>query len=140
MILISAPRSSRWVAKLWRRVCRHTPFLMPAPSAASWNSRLSWRVVIGWPDWRPGNSQRFLRGGVFDLQPDHFAGSQAAAIAKTERDAGLEARGNSQHATRLVWTHHLRDLLGLAEGIDLGCKIQPPPRHAKKKIYPSHDA
>src|SRR3984893_2083598 len=68
---------------------------------------------------------------MFDLQPDHFAGSQAAAIAKTERDAGLEARGNSQHATRLVWTHHLRDLLGLAEVIDLGCKIQPPQRHAE---------
>src|SRR6202163_2720557 len=57
-------RSSRCVAKLWRSVCRHTLFLIPAPSAASWNSRLSWRVDIGWPGLLPGNSQRSWRGVV----------------------------------------------------------------------------
>src|SRR5882672_12370652 len=38
---------------------------------------------------------------MLDLQPNHFAGTQAAPIAKTECHAGLEARGNGQHATRL---------------------------------------
>src|SRR6202045_4700003 len=77
---------------------------------------------------------------VLDLQTDHFAGTQAAAIAKTERHAGLEARGNSQHATRLVWRHHLRNFLRLAEVINLGRKIQPPQRHAEQELYSGHDA
>ena len=33
--------------KLWRSACSVTLFLIPAASAASWNRRLSWRVVIG---------------------------------------------------------------------------------------------
>ena len=56
---------------------------------------------------------------VFDLQPDDLAGTKAAAIAKTERHAGLEARGNSQYATRFVWRHHLRDLLRAVDMLDL---------------------
>src|ERR1019366_9819702 len=52
---------------------------------------------------------------MLDLQPDYFAGTQAAPIAKTECHAGLEARGNGQHTTRLVRTHYLRNLLGLAD-------------------------
>ena len=39
-------------------------FLIPAASAASWNRRLSWRVVIGLPGLRPGNSQRSWTGVV----------------------------------------------------------------------------
>src|SRR4030088_1815549 len=62
MIVISVPRSSRWVAKLWRSACSVTLFLIPAASAASWNRRLSWRVVIGLPGLRPGNSQRSCTG------------------------------------------------------------------------------
>src|SRR5713226_6104506 len=62
MILISVPRSSRWVAKLWRSACSVTLFLIPAASAASWNRRLSWRVVIGLSGLRPGNSQRSSSG------------------------------------------------------------------------------
>ena len=65
------------------------------------------------------------------FQPDDLAGTKAAAIAKTERHAGLEARGNSQYATRFVWRHYLRDLLRLTQVIDLGRKLQPPQRHAK---------
>src|SRR6516164_7533825 len=42
--------------------CRLTPFLIPAASAASWNSRLSWRVDIVLPRLAPGNSQRSSRG------------------------------------------------------------------------------
>ena len=57
------PPSSRWVAKLWRSVCTVTCFLIPAASAASWNNRLSWRVVIGLPTtFLLGNSQRSCRG------------------------------------------------------------------------------
>src|SRR5882762_2292700 len=77
---------------------------------------------------------------VLDLQPDHFAGTQAATAAKAERHAGLEARGNGQHAPRLVRAHHLRNLLGLADVIDLGRKIQPPQRHAEQEPQPGHDA
>src|SRR5216684_5469539 len=33
---------------------------------------------------------------VLDLQPDHFAGTQAAAIAKTEQHANLEATCDGQ--------------------------------------------
>src|ERR1700674_5741732 len=62
MILISVSSSSRWVAKLWRSACSVTPFLIPAAAAASWNRRLSWRVVIGLPALMPGNSQRSCRG------------------------------------------------------------------------------
>ena len=169
MILISVPRSSRWVAKLWRSACSVTPFLIPAASAASWNRRLSWRVVIGLPSLLPGNSQRSCQGrsgiatrwahlpplaqqierlgrqhdvailaalglldandllravDMLDLQPDHLAGAQAAAIAETEQHAGLEAAGDGQQAPRLVRAHHLRDLLRLTEVIDLGGKIQ----------------
>ena len=43
-----------------QRMQRHA-FLIPAASAASWNRRLSWRVVIGLPRLRPGNSQRSSR-------------------------------------------------------------------------------
>src|SRR3954447_11148384 len=56
---------------------------------------------------------------MLDLQPDHLAGAQAAAIAETEQRAGLEARGHGQQAPRLVRAHHLRYLLRLAEVIDL---------------------
>src|SRR5271165_3352842 len=66
MIRISVPRSSRWVAKLWRSACSVTVFLIPAASAASWNRRLSWRVVIGLlaalPDFLLGKSQRSCTG------------------------------------------------------------------------------
>jgi len=70
----------------------------------------------------------------------HFAGTQAAAIAEAQHDAGLEATGDSQQTTSLVRAHHLRDLLGLAQVIDLGNKIQPPQRHAHQELHPSHDA
>src|SRR5271166_2362005 len=49
MILISVPRSSRWVAKLWRSACSVTAFLIPAASTASWNRRLNWRVTLPKP-------------------------------------------------------------------------------------------
>src|SRR5262249_34447822 len=76
---------------------------------------------------------------VFDLQPDHLAGAQAAAVAETEHHARLEAVGDSQQATRLVRAHHLRNLLRLAQVIDLGRKIQPPQRDAKQEPHPGHD-
>ena len=57
MILISVPRSSRWVAKLWRSACSVTSFdLGFIDRLVEQNS--SWRVVIGVPGRRPGNSQR----------------------------------------------------------------------------------
>src|SRR5580704_6193790 len=56
---MSVPRSSRWVAKLWRSVCRESVLRSPAAFAACLNSRPNWRVVSGQRLLRPGNSQRW---------------------------------------------------------------------------------
>src|SRR5580693_5860867 len=40
MMRISVPRSSRWVAKLWRSACSVRPCLIPAASAASQHAHL----------------------------------------------------------------------------------------------------
>ena len=77
---------------------------------------------------------------MLDLQPDHLAGAQAAAIAETEQHTGLEVAGDRQQALGLVRAHHQRDLLGLAQMIDLGGKIQSPQRHAEQEPQPGHDA
>src|ERR1700720_2600613 len=77
---------------------------------------------------------------MLDLQSDHFAGAQAAAIAEAQHDAGLEARRDRPPATRLRRAYYLWDLLGLAKVIDLGRKIQPPQRHAHQELHPGHDA
>src|SRR5271170_6218980 len=76
---------------------------------------------------------------MLDLQPDHLAGAQAAAIAETEQHANLEAAGDSQQAPGLVLAHHQRNLLGLTDVIDLGGKVQSPQRHAKQEPQPGHD-
>jgi hypothetical protein len=47
MTRMSVRRSSRWVAKLWRRVWSETRLSSAAAIAAAWQTRLSWRVVIG---------------------------------------------------------------------------------------------
>ncbi len=39
-------------------ICVSAGLVIPAAAAASWNRRLNWRVVIGRPARRPGNSQR----------------------------------------------------------------------------------
>src|SRR5215467_6019278 len=49
--------SSRWVAKLCRKVCSETRLLISAICLAAWQARLSWRVVIGCAGSRPGNNQ-----------------------------------------------------------------------------------
>src|SRR5258708_24227682 len=77
---------------------------------------------------------------MLDLQPDHLAGAQAAAIAETKQRADLEVVGDGEQPPRLVRAHHQRDLLGLADVIDLGRKIQSPQRHAKQEPQPGHDA
>src|SRR6516164_7397366 len=77
---------------------------------------------------------------MFDLQPDHLAGAQPAAIAETEQKASLEAAGDGQQALRLIRTHHQRNLLRLAEVIDLGRKVQSPQCHAEQEPQPGHDA
>ncbi len=77
---------------------------------------------------------------MLDLQPDHLARAQTAAIAETEQHADLEAAGDGQQPPRLVPAHHQRDLLRLTEVIDLGGKIQSPQRHAEQEPQPGHDA
>src|SRR5260370_40383895 len=65
---------------------------------------------------------------MLDLQPDHFASTQAAAITETEQHADLEVLSDGQQALRLVRSHPQRHLLGLSEAIDLGGKIPSPHR------------
>src|SRR4029077_5264638 len=77
---------------------------------------------------------------VLDLQPDHLAGAQAAAIAETKQHAHLEAARDREQAPGLVRAHHQRNLLRLTEVINLGRKIQSPQRHAKQEPQPGHDA
>jgi hypothetical protein len=77
---------------------------------------------------------------MLDLQPDHLAGAQAAAIAETEQRADLEIAGDGQQPLRLVRAHHQRDLLGLANVIDLARQIQSQQCHAEQEPQPGHDA
>ena len=77
---------------------------------------------------------------VLDLQPDHLAGAQAAAIAETEQHAHLEAARNREQPPRLVLAHHQRNPLRLAEVINLGRKVQPPQCYAEQELHPGHDA
>src|SRR5207253_9082376 len=77
---------------------------------------------------------------MLDLEPDHLAGAQAAAVAETEQGADLEVAGDGEQATRLVRAHHQRYLLRLTDVIDLGGKIQSPQCHAEQEPQPGHDA
>src|SRR5947209_18762620 len=87
------------------------------------------------------NANDLLRAvDMLGLEPHDLAGAQAAAIAEAEQDADLEAAGDGKEPAHLVRAHHLRNLLGLAQVINLGSKIEPPQRHAEQKPHPSHDA
>src|SRR5216684_2060471 len=77
---------------------------------------------------------------VLDLEPDHLAGTQAAAIAEAEQYAHLEAAGDREQAARLVLAHHQRNLLRLAEVINLGRKVRPPQCYAEQELHPGHNA
>src|SRR6516225_6626704 len=77
---------------------------------------------------------------MLDLQPDHLAGAQAAAIAETEQRADFEVAGDGQQPPRLVRAHHQRYLLRLTDVIYLSGKIQSPQCHAKPTPHPRHDA
>ena len=66
---------------------------------------------------------------VADPEPHHLAGAQAAAIGEAEQHAKLEGPGDREQALGLVGADHQRDLLGLADVIDLGGEIQAPERH-----------
>ena len=77
---------------------------------------------------------------ILDLQPDHLAGTQTAAIAETEQCAYLEARGDGQQPLHLILAHHQWNLLRLTDVINLGGQIQSPQRHAKQEPQPGHDA
>src|SRR6185437_102469 len=133
MMRMSVPRSSRWVAKLWRSACSVTPFLIPAASAASWKRRLSWRVVIGLPILAALgllDANDLLRAvDMLDLQPDHLACAQSAAVAETEQNAGFEAAGDRQQPLGLVRAHDQRNLLRLTDVINLGGEVQAPQGH-----------
>jgi hypothetical protein len=77
---------------------------------------------------------------MLGLEPHDLAGAQATAIAEAEQDAGLETAGDSQEPAHLVRAHDLRNLLGLAQVIDLGSEVETPQRHPKQKPHSGHDA
>ena len=58
--------------------------------------------------------------------------AQAAAVAETKQRADLEVVGDGEQPPRLVRAHHQRDLLGLADVIDLGRKIQSLQLHTRQ--------
>src|SRR5262249_19035938 len=87
------------------------------------------------------NANDLLRAvDVFDLQPDHLAGTQAATIAKAEQHADFEGLSDCQQALRLVRAHHLWNFLWLTKVIDLGSEIRPPQCDAKQELHAGHDA
>src|ERR1700738_282154 len=77
---------------------------------------------------------------MLDLEADHLAGAQAAAVAQTEQCADLEIAGDGQQAPRLVRAHHQRYLLRLTDVIDLDRQIQSPQCHPEQEPHPGHDA
>src|SRR5215471_1151648 len=76
---------------------------------------------------------------MLDLEPDHLASTQPAAVAETEQHAHLEVPGDGQEPLGLVRAHHQRNLHRLTQVIDLGRKIQSPQRHAQQEPHPGHD-
>src|SRR6516165_2889332 len=76
---------------------------------------------------------------VLDLEPDYLAGAQPAAIAEAEQNPDLEAAGDRQEPAHLIRAQYLRNLLRLADVIDLGRKIQLAQRYAKQKPHSGHD-
>ena len=52
----------------------------------------------------------------------------------------LRLLATASRRLRLVRAHHQRDLLRLADVIDLGGQIQSPQRHAEQEPQPGHDA
>src|SRR5437879_3786836 len=60
MTRMSVSCSKRWVAKLCRRVCGATRFLIPAASAAAGTARLSWQAARMAYDRKPSGKIRPL--------------------------------------------------------------------------------
>jgi hypothetical protein len=56
----------------------------------------------------------------------HLARAQTAAIGEAEEHANLQVRGDREQAPRLVRADHQRDLLRLANVVDLPGEIGPP--------------
>ncbi len=50
-----------------------------------------------------------------------------------------ETAGYGEQPARLVWAHHLRNLVRLADVIDLGREVEPPRRHAEQKPHCGHN-
>src|SRR6266436_4292706 len=121
------------------RASAHSPSTLPRlrPCVASSPFIVSWAACAG--SRRRPTAWGLRAVDMLDLQPDHLAGAQAAAIAEAEQGADLEVAGDGQQAPRLVRAHHLRYLLRLTDVIDLGGKIQSPQCHAEQKPQPGHD-
>jgi len=65
--------------------------------------------------------------------------TNAADLQEIRPLASLQARGNREQAPRLVRAHHQRNLLWLADVIDLAGKVQPPQCHAQQELQTGHD-
>jgi hypothetical protein len=77
---------------------------------------------------------------VADLEPDHLARTQAAAIAEREHHAGLRGASHGEETLRLLETHHQGKRLWLFEMVDLGGQVQTPERRLEQELHAGHDA
>src|SRR6516162_1014469 len=95
---MSVPRSSRWVAKLWRSVCRESVLRSPAAFAACLNSRPNWRVVSGRGLLRlPARGRRHTRSAAFST----IAATGRGPLPAASRAGPPLSRGQALETLRL---------------------------------------
>src|SRR6478752_5037144 len=104
--------SSRWVAKLWRKVCGVTRLAISAMWAAAWQARVSWRVVIGLAGFWPGNSQPCGRAMRYQLRRSSSSTGGKHRVAILAAFALLDAQ---HHAFGIDVGYLQRDDLGDAQ-------------------------
>src|SRR5689334_24008945 len=108
--------SSRWVAKLWRKVCGVTRLVISAIWAAAWQARVSWRVDIGLAGFNPGNSQPCGRPTRYQSRKSSSSTGESIAW-RSLRPSLLDAQ---HHAFGIDVGHLQRDDLGNAQPRTIG--------------------
>ena len=97
---------------------------LPAAEPSSSFDNMTWRSL------RPLACTMRMTFCALSMSPTlslhHLAGAQAAAIGETEQHADLEGLGDREQALGLVRAQHQRDLLRLANVVDLSGEGRPP--------------
>ena len=98
--------SSRWVAKLCRKVCGDTRLEMPAKVLAAWTARLSWRAVIGFTGFWTGSHEIFNNAGaepVIHVEGNMCGAVMRGAVALPGSKATSRTKGSHRNLGDLVW-------------------------------------